>query len=388
MSHPSDALQKRVAPKDITEGLTAEEYFLWSRLQSEIDVKDLLPLCPWSEDETLKKLESLIQKNSAQWVAASSKKNSFKSSADFSNVLDEEDKNPELKKLDREFRLSVLVKESELEKLNHYEILEVYARATEKELKESYLKISKKFHPDRFFSKNLGAYKKKLDLIFSKIQKAYGVLKNPIERKAYDQRLSIQSPSPETPAAKPKKKILDPEIQKIGKAEHYYKAGLAQQKERNYLAAGNSFALAFQMNPSRDIYKKAYEQMKPLMAKEKGKQTLENAKIKFENLGASKEILSMVEEVLHSDPGLADAQLFSGKLILDLGITERVRDAKERLLRAKAVLSKDPEASFQLGRAYLALGDFKAAEKEFEETLKRNPSHLLAKKQLDKLQDR
>jgi curved DNA-binding protein CbpA len=350
-----------VAPKDAAKDLTAEEYFLLSRIQSEVATKDLLPLCPWPKKETIERLHSLIEKKAVEWV--------------------------EKQDLDRDFLHAIRMKENNLENANHYEILEVHPRASAQEIKKSYLDLSRKFHPDRFFSKNLGAYKQKLELIFSKIQKTYAVLKNPIEREAYDQRLSLQ-PKPNKPAeekTKTKRKSMDPEFERLGKAEYHYKSGLAQQKDRDFLGAANSFALAMQLNSEREIYKKAYEQMKPLVAREKAKQTLEKAKAKYENRGADKEILSMAEEALHSDPSLAEAQLLSAKLILELNLVDRVRDAKERLLRAKASLPKDLEPTFQLGKAYLALGESKAAQKEFEEVLKRNPKHIQAKKHLDKL---
>ena len=61
---------------------------------------------------------------------------------------------------------------------DYYEILELTRKATQKEIKASFKRLTKIYHPDVY----KGGDKTK----YNNILKAYGVLKNPIKRKDYD----------------------------------------------------------------------------------------------------------------------------------------------------------------------------------------------------------
>src|SRR5207244_3774440 len=46
----------------------------------------------------------------------------------------------------------------------------------EKELRRAYFKLSKEFHPDRYFGRQLGPYKARLQLVFTALTEAYDAL--------------------------------------------------------------------------------------------------------------------------------------------------------------------------------------------------------------------
>ena len=65
--------------------------------------------------------------------------------------------------------------------VSHYDLLGVDVQATQEEIKRAYRKLALKWHPDRNVSdKDLATEK------FKKIGEAYGVLSDPVKRRAYD----------------------------------------------------------------------------------------------------------------------------------------------------------------------------------------------------------
>jgi len=68
-----------------------------------------------------------------------------------------------------------------------YEMLLLPRSADVAAIKKAYYKLSKEFHPDKFYRKNLGPYKEKLEVIFNKVNEAYRVLSDSAGRAEYDQ---------------------------------------------------------------------------------------------------------------------------------------------------------------------------------------------------------
>jgi curved DNA-binding protein CbpA len=73
-----------------------------------------------------------------------------------------------------------------LEDLTHYELLGVAPTADKKQIKSAYYQVAPDFHPDKFFRKNLGPYKAKMEAIFGRITAAEAVLSRAQTRAEYD----------------------------------------------------------------------------------------------------------------------------------------------------------------------------------------------------------
>lgn len=88
-----------------------------------------------------------------------------------------------------------------------YELLGVPTNANRKAVRDAYFDLSKRYHPDVFFKKNLGPYKQKLDDNFRAFTKAFDILSTPKQRFGYDlligvlQEPAAESPKPSIPAA-------------------------------------------------------------------------------------------------------------------------------------------------------------------------------------------
>jgi curved DNA-binding protein CbpA len=75
---------------------------------------------------------------------------------------------------------------------DHYQLLGVDRSADRKALKRAYFELAAKLHPDRYFRKNLGSFKLRLEAIFSRITQAHDTLGNPQKRADYDRYLEEQ----------------------------------------------------------------------------------------------------------------------------------------------------------------------------------------------------
>lgn len=395
--------------------LSAEEAFLLSRIDSEISFGDLLSLCPWPEDHGLKIIEDLLKKSCLEIVGQnashtppkdetkevkeenSPKKTAKKNSAIKLGAEDRKEIQQRLqddrldnvhRAIDEKFRFELLVRFYGLKKGNAFEILNLKVTATDHDVKQSYVSLSRQFHPDRFFRKELGEYKAISQKVFSSIQKAYDEVKNLHDREAYLRKLKTESRTESKPERKegsaPLKKKLDPALEKIGKAEFYYQAGLQAKKEENFVEAANHFLMASQLNPGKKVYERAHEDVQPFVMRERSFELLKMAR---ENIGVgmSEDAMMYAEQAIRMNPDCHEAAVLMAKCILDLGVKERIDDSFQMLRRARVQLKEDAEVCLQLARIYQTQGEYEKATQECEEALRRDPEFTRAKKLLSKL---
>ena len=86
---------------------------------------------------------------------------------------------------------AILVKHRSLANATYFGVLEVPADADRRSLKAAYRRLSKEFHPDRFFGKRLGSYKAYLAEIFDLASSALEVLSDLEKREAYVDSLAV-----------------------------------------------------------------------------------------------------------------------------------------------------------------------------------------------------
>lgn len=83
-------------------------------------------------------------------------------------------------------RMAIEVAWDGIENKSFYEILLLPRSADEQAIKRAYYRLSKEYHPDKFYRKELGPFKEKLELIFNKVNEAYRVLSDVDARADYD----------------------------------------------------------------------------------------------------------------------------------------------------------------------------------------------------------
>jgi curved DNA-binding protein CbpA len=90
-----------------------------------------------------------------------------------------------------EIRRRILHAFYSLEGLNLYQVLGVARDAERKAIRAAYFELSKLFHPDAYFGKELGGFKPKLEAVFKRLTESYEVLGKAKKRREYDEYLVV-----------------------------------------------------------------------------------------------------------------------------------------------------------------------------------------------------
>lgn len=73
-----------------------------------------------------------------------------------------------------------------LDDLDHYTLLGVGKEADKKTVKRAYFELASAMHPDRYFKKNIGSFKPKMEALFGRITEAHDTLVDAAKRLDYD----------------------------------------------------------------------------------------------------------------------------------------------------------------------------------------------------------
>ena len=87
--------------------------------------------------------------------------------------------------LEPERQQEIATLEARMAAANLFEVLGVGFGASPDDIRTAFRELSRRYHPDRFFGKNLGEYRAKVDRIFKRLVEANQVLTDPDKRRAY-----------------------------------------------------------------------------------------------------------------------------------------------------------------------------------------------------------
>jgi curved DNA-binding protein CbpA len=82
-----------------------------------------------------------------------------------------------------------LALEDQLAGLTHFDLLGIAPTNDKKELRRAYHHISRKFHPDAYYGRELGRFRALLEVLFKRIRVSYDLLNDDAKREGYVQRL-------------------------------------------------------------------------------------------------------------------------------------------------------------------------------------------------------
>lgn len=334
-----------------------------------------------------------------------------------------------------------------LEHLTYYELLGLFRKANDADIKKAYFKRTKSFHPDRFFRHADKDLKNKLQEIFKQLNQGYRALLDPEDRKTYDATLKEEeiqpgpapvetaAPSSRTRVVKgggsPWKKVRVPprEIQERIKARPLepekaaftgpkLKIAWKDQKKPSGLLKKieeiKTREVQGQLAQSEKFFKGA------MFEKNKGnfKAARTNLKLALQYMPNYKKYVDALAELERDEARFkAEAEFKAGQAAAKAGdleeATRRLREAKnlgfesaefyhslaEILMkkernyeRAKVnclkAIEMDPNVAVYhlcLARAYQGLGQKPAAIQQLERVLKMDPKHKEAAKELKSL---
>lgn len=164
--------------------LSAEEGFVLSRIDGRTNIAQLVLLVPFDTEVTVVILKQLVKLGAIEIPGADisvplpslAPEKPVQTAGD--SLLDGLEITAEQARRVDEFFAA-------LERKDAFELLEVTRDADKREIKRAYFKLSKEFHPDRFFNKNIGPYRERLSKIFQSIKNAFELLSDDARRNAY-----------------------------------------------------------------------------------------------------------------------------------------------------------------------------------------------------------
>jgi curved DNA-binding protein CbpA len=262
---------------------------------------------------------------------------------------------------------------------SYFDLLDVERGASNKEIKRAYFALSKVFHPDRYFRKELGHYSGRLENIFRKLVEAYELLSDPTTRAEVERSLGAMprpelKPEPENlePEAAPKlvippcrhsapKKLSKRETldrlrghfkipkailaERRQKAQNFYDLAIAASQRERWFEAAPNLRLAIAFDPWNAEFPKRFSEILSHYHEHRALEMLEAGDSTSATEDRS-EALRLLEEALIHRPADPEMNERAAMIALTLGDMERASEY------AEAACEYDPETP----RRWLTLG--------------------------------
>ncbi len=375
-----------------------EEGFLFSRIDGQTTIDVLVKSSGMTQEQALNIIVSLAEKQAISWDGMheiiNRPKNTRKESPASNPVtLWEDDYHfdtnflSEDTALDLNTKKKILFLYDNLDELSYYTLLGIDRRADAKDVKRAYFRVSREFHPDSYFRKNLGSYKSKIETIFKRIGTAYDVLSDPHMRKEYDENLPFE-PNPEEIARQEsdeeqKKKdqrlaqerrarILrrSPIANRKAQAEKHYLSALQEKGKNDTVSATNSIKLALVLDPNNETYRQLLSELAPKAGVIRSEKELRRGKVE-ESMGRYDEALQAYLLAIEYNPREVEALHRAASLMCSLD-----RNLRQALSFCRKALMVEPDnikLRLTLSDIYMALGMQKNALRELSEYVRNNP---------------
>jgi len=288
----------------------------------------------------------------------------------------------------------------------YHQILGVAPDADPKTIKQAYFGLSKQFHPDRYFRRNLGPYAPRIESIFKKVLEAYELLSDPATRAEVQRDLAAAAPEAApgpaaASAASGAKAAPDPAAarrlrarmhglarhrrafeERKRKAKAFFESGMSAFKKERWLEAAGSVRLAIAFDPQNEAYKAAFSDVQRKAHEERARALLKEADGAYQ-LGDYRDAFRLYDEALHYRPFDAELSHKTARLAWKLG--SDLRKAKDCAMAACELAPDNPGYRRTLGQIYKAAGLFANAKRELQTALRLDPSDAESRQELKTL---
>lgn len=288
----------------------------------------------------------------------------------------------------------------------YHDLLGVDRNADAKAIKRAYFALSKEFHPDRYFRRQVGSFALRLDRIFKKVVEAYELLSDPATRAEIERSLAQQQqPPPQVenddtptgeaapaPQVSSKRAALErlrshfkiPEkvlAERRFKAKQFFQAAMVSAKKGHWKDAGASIRLAIAFDPWNDEYKAGFSQVQAQVHQLRADELLEEAQLSLD-AKSQQAALRLLEEALSYRPCDPAINEKAARLALEVGEL----DAAQEYVETACELKPD-SADLQclLGRILVRAGVRARGLAAFKRALEIDSGHAEAKSELGKL---
>ncbi len=292
--------------------------------------------------------------------------------------------------------------------LSYDRLLDVPRGADPKVVKRAYFKLSKEFHPDRYFRREIGSHAARLEQIFKKILEAYEILSDPDLCQLENQ----QDSSPETDVGSPPDEAaessgdqnVDPIPQeqrplsklerlrqrmpfKIDhaaiaarrvKAQEIFRAAVSSLKAGRLSEAEANIRIAISFDPRCAEFKEALGTLRIQAAGTRATKLLNSPSERLSD-GELLEGLTLLEDILIYRPHDPKLNERAARICLQLGKFELAKGYVETLIER---VSESSEHHVLAGRIFRELNDVEGAVSAFEMALKLDGENLDARRAL------
>ncbi len=312
----------------------------------------------------------------------------------------------------------------------YHEILGVAIDADDRAIKKAYFQKSKRFHPDRYFRKNLGDYEQVVETCFKKLLEAYELLSDPATRAEVQKRALAEAKQAKADAdaepeglapeqgqghddleeiegarkitagrRKPKlsgahaarrlrrkmsglhghKKIKQ---QRKQKAKSFFESGMTAFREERWLEAAGSVRLAIAFDTDNEIYREEFAKVQRRAHEERAKILMKLAENALD-LRDYQEAFVHLEEAVHYRPFDADIAFRAGRLAWQ--VVGDLHKAKDLAMSACELEPDRADYRKLLGQVYKAAGLTANARRELEAAVRLDPKDKESKMELKSL---
>lgn len=276
----------------------------------------------------------------------------------------------------------------------YHQILGIEPGADVRAVKRAYFELSREFHPDRWFRREVGPFAPRIDRLFKRILEAYEILSDPTTRAEFERverenAVAVTAPATSSgDAATQNKTFVLPHVlaarmravaERRAKARSFFESGMKAFGEERWLEAAGSVRLAIVFDPANEAIRDAFGDVQRRAHAERAKQLLREARVALE-LRDAKDALRLFEDALLYAPHDAEANHTTARLMLVLG--EDPRRAKDYAQRA---VELQPDVALHhrtLGQIYAAAGLVANARRALGAALKLDPTDREAKEAL------
>ena len=304
-----------------------------------------------------------------------------------------------------------------------YAVLGVPIGTLADEVEKAYHDIARRFHPDRFYSRDVGIHAAMIEENFVAATRAYRTLRDVNKRSAYDRELrdsgrmpkvsaapappappepakpahearftprsSMPPPPPPPPPETPKPrapsavdKIKQQLSGQFSRAKSYYDAGKADFDAGNFAKAESALYLAVQFDPKNASFQDLLQRAVACAAEVRVKGWIVEAE-RLEQYGKQKEALALYKKA-------AEAEAPEGRVYFRLAtlVKECDDDARAALQMFRKAVQKEPkQVKYRLALAeqYFALGLRQNALREAQAVLELDPKNEVARALAKKL---
>ncbi|VEP18196.1 DnaJ domain protein [Hyella patelloides LEGE 07179] len=227
-------------------------------------------------------------------------------------------------------------------KTDYYSILQVSPKATPEDIKTSFRRLARQYHPD------LNPHNPETIEHFKQISEAYEILSDKIKRRRYDSDLRLQQKQhsyqkKQTYTSRPRKSEPVPETQNSNAQDCFFR-GVAKSKNKQYQIAIKEYSKAIELDPK---FIDAY---------------LKRSEIRYK-LGDNQGVLDDCYRVIQIKSSVPKAYYYQGRARFSLGYVQAAVDSYSRAISQEQNYA---QAYYYRGIAYQDLRDHLSAIEDWQ----------------------